>query len=795
MVKITLDKQEVEVEEGTTILKAARAISIDIPTFCYLDRLSILASCRMCLVEIEGGRKLQPACSTVVAEGMVVHSHSPKVVAAREDMLEILLANHPLDCPICDKGGECELQDTVFEYGKGDSRLHDPKRVFRTRDIELNKVIIFNADRCIQCQRCVRVCEEVVGEVALGTAERGLDSEITGVGNSLSDCSHCGNCIEICPVGALMSTPYRYNARPWDLERTDTICNMCGTGCSMTIETRDGELARVKSKYETGINGELLCAKGRFGFDSIAGGNRIQTPMIRKKGTLTPVSWAEATHFIVKMATSIVHKGGHIRGLISARQTNEVAYMFKKLMREVFKSNDIEASCRFSGLGTAQGVLKQMILQRYSRTPLQTVIKADCVLVLGANITEENPVTGYLIRETIRDHDTRLLIATSRPCGLDDIAQAALRLVPGSESHLLAKLTMDDPGDHPGLENDKIADFVAKAKSVMVTAETITLLIGTEILRSPEAENALNWIEKTASLLEKRGKKVDVQFLFDRPNQLGVWDMGCWADKPYRTVPDLLFVVGVDPISSCPDGDPHGVAAQETACLVVQESHMTKTVERATVVLPAPSFGEETGTFTNNEGRVQKVRAITPPGPGAKSGADIFNLIAASMETPFGPAQISQIFAEITKTLPQYRDLGIWSDKNDFGLTTRLSATAKPLSAVLSDYVPREGYSLITGDSLFGSGLISARSEILTSLSDGPYVEMNPGDEFDKDMEGYEVTVKRNGAALTARLKVNKGFPEGLVYIPENLLCHQTNKLLSSSEYPCAVDVTVFATK
>ena len=219
MVKITLDKQEVEVEEGTTILKAARAISIDIPTFCYLDRLSILASCRMCLVEIEGGRKLQPACSTVVAEGMVVHSHSPKVVAAREDMLEILLANHPLDCPICDKGGECELQDTVFEYGKGDSRLHDPKRVFRTRDIELNKVIIFNADRCIQCQRCVRVCEEVVGEVALGTAERGLDSEITGVGNSLSDCSHCGNCIEICPVGALMSTPYRYNARPWDLER------------------------------------------------------------------------------------------------------------------------------------------------------------------------------------------------------------------------------------------------------------------------------------------------------------------------------------------------------------------------------------------------------------------------------------------------------------------------------------------------------------------------------------------------------------------------------------------------
>ena len=190
MVKFKLNGQEVEAEEGTTILNAARAQSIEIPTFCYQDRLTIQASCRMCLVEIEGRPKLEPACATVISDGMAVQSHSTKVVGSREDMLEILLANHPLDCPVCDKGGECELQDTVFEYGKGDSRLYDPKRVFRVKDIELNDVITFNANRCIQCQRCVRVCEEVVGEVALGTKERGLDSEITGVGDSLKDCSH-----------------------------------------------------------------------------------------------------------------------------------------------------------------------------------------------------------------------------------------------------------------------------------------------------------------------------------------------------------------------------------------------------------------------------------------------------------------------------------------------------------------------------------------------------------------------------------------------------------------------------
>ena len=288
MVKIILDGRKLEVEPGTTILKAARAVDVDIPTFCYQDRLSISASCRMCLVEIEGRPKLEPACATAVAEDMVIHSRSPKVVTTREDMLEILLANHPLDCPVCDKGGECELQDTVYEYGRGDSRLRDRKRVFREKDIELNQVIVFNANRCIQCQRCVRVCEEIVGDVALGTAERGLDSEITGTGNSLKDCSHCGNCIEVCPVGALMSIPYRYKARPWDLQHTETICGMCGTGCSLTAETRDGEFKRVKSRFDTGLNRVLLCAKGRFGFDAIDGGTRIADPVPGGTASVSP---------------------------------------------------------------------------------------------------------------------------------------------------------------------------------------------------------------------------------------------------------------------------------------------------------------------------------------------------------------------------------------------------------------------------------------------------------------------------------------------------------------------------
>ena len=248
MAIVTIDGNEMEVADGTLILEAAKARGIPIPTFCYLERLAPMASCRMCLIEVEGLGKLQPACATRVADGMVVRTDTPRVAEIRESMLEMLLANHPLDCPICDKAGECELQDMVHTYGAGESRFRDEKRVFRTKDVLLNPVIVFNANRCIQCQRCVRICEEVVGAVALGTIEKGMDSEVTGFDNSLAGCDHCGNCIEVCPVGALMSQPYRYKARPWDLTETDTACPFCGTGCQLTVGMRDGELARVRSK-------------------------------------------------------------------------------------------------------------------------------------------------------------------------------------------------------------------------------------------------------------------------------------------------------------------------------------------------------------------------------------------------------------------------------------------------------------------------------------------------------------------------------------------------------------------
>ncbi|WP_052261836.1 NADH-quinone oxidoreductase subunit NuoG [Leisingera sp. ANG-M1] len=792
MVTFTLDGREMQVEPGTTILQAARSVDIGIPTFCYQERLSISASCRMCLVEIEGRGKLEPSCATAVAEGMVVHSHSDRVVETRGDMLEILLANHPLDCPVCDKGGECELQDTVFEYGRGDSRLRDPKRVFRNRDIELNQVIVFNANRCIQCQRCVRVCEEIVGDVALGTGERGLDSEITGTGNSLKDCSHCGNCIEVCPVGALMSIPYRYKARPWDLQRTETICGMCGTGCSLTVETRDGAFKRVKSRFDTGLNGELLCAKGRFGFDAIDGGNRIREPMVRRNGTLEPVSWDAAIRFLADKVHEVRGKGRTIRGQISPRQPNETAFLFQRLMRQCFKSSEIHSSCRFAGLRTPAAVeaLAETAGRLASRSPLETVLQADCIFLLGSNAAEENPVSSYLIRAAVRGSFNRLLVASSRPGSLDSLAAATLRLRPGHESQLLAALT-----GQAGVADPAMAEFCAVAAPVVTQAESIALLIGTEFLRTVEAAAVLQWVSASAAHFADHGKRVQLQFLFDRPNQLGLWEMGClpgilpgWrqeAQRPHSADggPGLHYVLGADPAAYRSGG-----FAQNNDCLVVHAAHMSRTAEHADVLLPAPAFGEEEGTFTSNEGRVQEIRAIRPPRFSGPEPGQVFGLIAGALGQDLGPCKPAPLGAVIAAEIPGF---GAFDAEGGAAVSGAKKTGLLPPVSTTGGKAARQHY-LITGDGLFQSGQLSGRSRCLSGLTGGAYAELNPGEGW-AGPEGSLVRISANGAGFTVPLKVNPGFGDGAVFIPEWYLARHAGCVGAGAEYPVTVEVELIS--
>ncbi|MDR6757488.1 NADH-quinone oxidoreductase subunit G [Mycoplana sp. BE70] len=839
MASITIDGQTLDVEAGSTVLQAAERLGIAIPTFCYMKRLPALASCRMCLVEIEGQRRLQPACATVVTDGMAVRTNTSLIEETRSSMLDMLLANHPLDCPICDKGGECELQDMVMAYGPRESRFRDAKRVFHSKDIRLSPVIIMNVNRCIQCQRCVRMCEEVVGAVALGTVEKGMDTAVTGFEGSLASCDQCGNCVEVCPVGALMSFPYRYKARPWDLAETDTVCPHCGTGCQLTVGARKGEFMRVRSKQEHGVNRETLCVRGRFGLDFIESSDRIKRPMIRRDGTLVPVSWEEAGDYLRQRLSAVASKTAG--GLASPRLPNEVLYQFQKLMRTVFSTNSIDCSSRWS---TPVDVVAPLLAGTYTRAPLEEVLANDCVLVVGSNVTEENPVTEYLLRDAARRRGTRLLMLSARPSRLDADAGAVVRASPGGEAasvgavvaSLVATAGQALPGDVLAAVGTTAGGLAAagsddtdRLATALMKSQSVTLLVSVDLLRSPEARVTLQQLNNLLQVLRRLDKAPAMQFLFDRANQLGSWDMGvlpaalpglrpvedaapraafgvAWgAEIPSEPGADFgamldlcdkrqmgtFYIVGSDPLMSYPERTFVQRALGSADLLIVQDAFLTETAGLADVVLPAAGYGEEAGTFTNNEGRIQTVRKFRELPFAARDNLAIFDFVAAVRGQALQPSETGGILDEIARLVPAYQ--GLAQDQlNPDGAFTRATSTPPlgtfyppPPAAAATDRL-----MLITGNGLFHNGYLTEHSEILNTVADDPYVEMAVQDVAHRRLsEGDQVVVRSAQGELAAKLKVNRHFPNGLVFIPENYRALRLNSLMRRGEYPCPVEV------
>ena len=840
MVRVTIDERPLEVEAGSTVLQAAERLGIDIPTFCYMKRLPPLASCRMCLVEIEGQRRLQPSCATAVTDGMVVRTNTQLIDETRSSMLDMLLANHPLDCPICDKGGECELQDQVMAYGPRESGFRDAKRVFHSEDIRLSPVVIMNVNRCIQCQRCVRMCEEVVGAVALGTVEKGMDTAVTGFEGSLASCDQCGNCIEVCPVGALMSFPYRYKARPWDLAETDTICPHCGTGCQLTVGTRKGELMRVRSKWEHGVNRETLCVRGRFGLDFVGNSDRIKRPLIRRDGALVAVSWNEAGDELRRRLSAVENKAAG--GLASPRLPNEMLYQFQKLMRTVFRTNNIDCTSRWSTPFDALGPLMSF----YTRAPLEEVIGKDCVLVVGGNVTEENPVTEYLLRDGARRRHTGLLMLSARPSRLDADARAVVRVPPGGEAASLATVVAGLmtaarptlPGDVPvgigaaaGVPTTSAdGDPVDRLSATLLEGRSVTVLVSVDILRSPQARATLQQLTNLLRLLRTLGKDPAMQILFDRANQMGAWDMGvlpgalpglhraaddvaraalerAWgAAIPSEPGADFdamlelcndgrmgaLYIVGSDPLMAYPDRTFAKRALAAADLLIVQDTFLTDTVGLADIVLPAAGYGEEPGTFTNNEGRTQKVCKFREAAFEARGNLAIFDFIAALRNQELRPSTQGDIFDEIARLVPAYQGLtqsGLGVD----GAFTR-AAPPPPAGEIFAPPPAAPNAAnvlmLITGNCLFHNGYLSERSEILNTVAADPYVEVSAQDAAQRGLSDRDQVVVRSAQGeLTAQLKVNRHFPGGLVFVPENYRNLRLNSLMRRGEYPCLVEV------
>jgi NADH-quinone oxidoreductase subunit G len=388
-VKFTIDGRAVEAPQGTLVIDAAKREGIEIPAFCYYEGLTLQAACRMCLVEVEKMPKLMTACTLPVAEGMVVRTGTPQVAAARKSMLELLLTNHPLDCPVCDKGGECELQDMVFRYGAGESRYTETK--VHTPEKQYSPVVFFDAPRCILCYRCVRICNEGMGVGALGVFNRGVTSEIAPNHGDHLECDECGACIDICPVGALTSGAYRYKTRPWEMTHVGTICAHCSDGCKTTLGVRNDQIIRGNNRDRSGINGEFLCIKGRYAFDFYDHPGRLQAPLIRVDEKLEETSWAQALAAVAQKFKAVRAAGGSFGVIGSNHTTNEENFYLQKFARQVLGTNHID----HHRTGDVVTLLDALSGKTAKLATVADLYERKAILVVGSDLVLEHLLLSF----------------------------------------------------------------------------------------------------------------------------------------------------------------------------------------------------------------------------------------------------------------------------------------------------------------------------------------------------------------------------------------------------------------
>ena len=831
MATLKINGKEITVEDNTLILDAAKEAGYDIPTFCYQADLSRLGSCRMCLVEIGGQRKLQPSCVTPVMPDMEVTTESQTILDARAGVLEFFLSNHGLDCPVCDKGGECELQNMVYKHGPHLGAHAEKKVRFHEQDYTLSPVIVKNSNRCVQCQRCVRVCAEAVGVGVLGAQGRGAHQEETSFLRTELECDHCGNCIEVCPVGSFMRRPYRYQSRPWDLKSATSICPYCATGCRITIQERDGVVVRSLSKEGTGVNNELLCARGRFGFDFVNSSERLTRPMRKcEDGTFTEISWPEA----IKILEGRLHHRNpqRIGALASARLTNEELYLLQKMMRGLFRTDNIDSSLRFDADGV-KAFIKAMGINK-GASSLREALKAEMLLIIGSQVSDENPITDYLLRLTIDVSRKAVVIVSPRAMKLDRSATRSLRSTPGSEgkfmSAVAARLFEDNRDRFSTLEcagtlasasasSFAVAAGVAqeeidKVVADIVNAKNISLFIGTEFLRSPASTPGLVML---TDVLRALGKKLTLVPLLDRNNQRGAWDMGMlpglnpgYASSGQSGLKcdgmlsaaidgemETLYVVGEDVINMYPDERFARKALEAVEFLIVQDSFMTDTAHMADLVLPSASFAEKRGTYTNQEGRVQLIEPlVTPPGE-AKTDSQIFGALTDLIDDSFAPLSAKAAFDEIRGSNAMYKDIEFSPGKLDASLVKSSAGSDALDDGSLCDSgdveikTPGPGrFNLVTGNHLYFSGMLSSRSEVLGSLQTDPVVEISEADAVELGIKsGEKVVVKGEHVSFLFILRTRKGTRRGVAFIAENYADTPVNRYFRRGEGPPLVTI------
>jgi len=680
-IAFTLDGRQITTAAGTLVIEAAKASGVEVPSFCYYPGVtpSSVAACRMCLVEVEKMPKLQTACTLVATDGMVVRTATDQVHKARKDMIEFLLSNHPLDCPVCDKGGECELQDMTFRYGLDKTRFAEEKLHYPEE--KWSPLVYYDAPRCILCFRCVRVCDEGMDVKALGVGSRGVHSVILPNEPGALACEECGMCIDICPVGALTSGTYRYQTRPWEMTYVGEPCAHCSNGCKTTLSVRNNEILRANNRDHSGFNGEFLCAKGRFGFDFTSNPERIRQPLIRRNGSLEPASWEDALEEVARRLKQAhaAHGPSAIGVIGSNHTTNEENYLLNRFARVTLGTNHVDhhRTADYAGLAAALGPNA-----KNSLATMSDIYNASAVLVVGNDVTQQNPLVAWQIRTGFHHRGLRLYAIDSRPSKIHRQARIAVEVPAAGGERAAIRWLATEKGDF----DVKTTEALVQLKAALEAENDVVVLFGAEIQGAA--------IRDLVSLGARFGGKTKFIALGDYANSRGAADMGLLPDRlpGYAPLSDsserarfeklwggaispepgfaaptiveaalngslkVLYVVGANPLKTFAASAPDRLAGLDL--LVVQDMFLTETAQRADVVLPAASTYEKDGSLTNTAGEVQLThRAIDPQGP--RSDFDLLRILSHQLAmlglgTPIRLRTPEAALEEIRQNVPGY---------------------------------------------------------------------------------------------------------------------------------------------
>ncbi|HWA52569.1 MAG TPA: NADH-quinone oxidoreductase subunit NuoG [Solirubrobacterales bacterium] len=817
-ITLVIDGREVSATEGEMLHDAAKRGDVEIPVFCYEPKLGEpVGACRMCLVEIEGIPKLQTSCSTPVRDGMVVHTRTDQVKHAQSAVVEFLLVNHPLDCPVCDKGGECPLQDISYGWGPEKSRFTDNKRHFE-KPIELSPLVAIDRERCILCYRCVRFSQEVSEDAELQLLERG---DRTFVG-TFDDRPYVGpfhgNITDLCPVGALTNYTYRFRARPWDIEQAGSVCTLCPSQCNVSFTVRDELVKRVIARDNPDVDDGWLCDRGRYGFEMFDAAERVRGPKLRGG---VEVEWAEA----IAKAAAALKQGGAASAAIVGDASNEEGYLLQRIMREALGSPHIDSR---PSRGAGREALVRLAQPEISAR-VRDIDTADAILVIGTEPLHSSPILDLRIRKAIRRNGSKLAVATEAPTTLDGGAVAVERYAPGQAGRFLAGLTSElgNPGEH--------SDLAATLKA----AESVVVIWGDRLGRE---EGAVESLLDLAAALDLAGK--DASGLLEIPdftNARGLREAGCLPDAgpgfsetaTGRSTEEIraalesgelktVVLFGVDPLRDFPDTEAWKAALAAADHVVCFSTFETPTTTMADVVFPLETHAEKDGTVSHPDGRLQRVRPSASRPGDIRPNWGVLAELSLALGHDTGISSQPSAFAALAAEVPFYAGI---TDADIAGRGIRWQETdarsAAPEPGKASDAgSPDTQRGAPTGSTEAtdaARGVASAEpasdaspasnsSLALSTYRDlwvGPITELNPPLKFLQPQQqvalsladaerlglgsGDEVSVSQNGTSVRARVTIKERVPAGVCFLIEGVADGNANALLNGS--PVSVQI------